>query len=192
VRVWGMGLRGTGRGGGGGPAWLSGPRMWRCGAPLSRPPLSPAAHRGPPAARSATETVHTSRRGRCWRAPRPGGRGAPMPRSISGRRPPISGAAMAEATPFFIERMNTPLGVAILIADDRGALRLFRWEDAADSWRAEWRRLRGAAAASDAALVARHDPFGHVAALERYFAGEIAALDAIPVAFTGTPFQQKV
>lgn len=40
--------------------------------------------------------------------------------------------------------------------------------------------------------MARRDPFGHVAALQRYFDGEITALDAIPVAFSGTPFQKKV
>ena len=79
------------------------------------------------------------------------------------------------------------LGSAVLIADEHGALRMHYWEDPAETWRQVFHRRHG-----DAGLVARRDPFGHRSALERYFDGEIPALDAIPVAFTGTPFQQKV
>jgi methylated-DNA-[protein]-cysteine S-methyltransferase len=83
--------------------------------------------------------------------------------------------------------METPLGTAILIADERGALRLHVWDDPAKSWGARFRRLHG-----DARVATRRDPFGHVAALERYYAGELSALAAIPVAFSGTPFQLDV
>jgi len=88
---------------------------------------------------------------------------------------------------FLIDKMNTPLGTAILIADENGALRMHYWEDPAETWRTEFHRRHG-----NAALVDRRDPFGHRAALERYFDGEIAALDTIPVAFSGTPFQKRV
>ena len=94
---------------------------------------------------------------------------------------------MAEREKFFMDKRSTPLGIAILIADERGAMRMHCWEDPADTWRQRFRRRHG-----DAELVARRDPFGHGAALERYFDGEINALDTIPIAFTGTPFQQKV
>ena len=94
---------------------------------------------------------------------------------------------MADSERFLIDTMATPLGGAILIADEAGALRMFRWDDPSEYWRVEFRRRYG-----DAAPVARRDPFGHVAALERYFEGDIPALEAIPVAFTGTPFQLKV
>src|SRR5262249_118146 len=44
----------------------------------------------------------------------------------------------------------------------------------------------------DAELVPQRDAFGHTTALQRYYAGDIAALDNLPVAFTGTAFQQRV
>src|SRR5512139_1068794 len=94
---------------------------------------------------------------------------------------------MAERKRFLIDTMKTPLGVATVIADEAGALRLYRWDDPPERWRKDVRRRYG-----DAALVAYRNPFGHVAALERYFEGDIAAIDAIPVTFTGTPFQVKV
>jgi methylated-DNA-[protein]-cysteine S-methyltransferase len=94
---------------------------------------------------------------------------------------------MAERERFWIDTLQSPLGRAVLIADENGALRLHFWEDPEDTWRQRFRRAYG-----DAELMAGGDRFGHVAALERYFAGEITALDTLPVAFVGTPFQQKV
>src|ERR1043166_7440175 len=94
---------------------------------------------------------------------------------------------MTDRERFVFDKMEMPLGPAILIADVDGALRMHCWEDPADGWRQRFRRRHG-----DAELVARRDPFGYVAALERYFAGEMTALDTISVAFSGTPFQQKV
>ena len=94
---------------------------------------------------------------------------------------------MAEPAAFSIDRMKTPLGTAVLIADERGALVLYQWEDEEDTWTRRLRRHHG-----DASLIVRRDPFGHATALERYFEGDLAVLDAIPVAFAGTPFQTKV
>lgn len=94
---------------------------------------------------------------------------------------------MAETETFVIDTMKTPLGTAILIADERGALRMYCWEDVAEAWRTQFHRRHG-----DASLVSRRDPFGCRTTLERYFDGEITALDTIPVAFTGTSFQQRV
>ena len=94
---------------------------------------------------------------------------------------------MHERERFLIDTMMTPLGKAIVIADECGALRMHVWEDAEESWRLRLRHAYG-----DAELVIRRDPFGHVAALERYFDGDITALDTIEVAFRGTPFQRDV
>ena len=94
---------------------------------------------------------------------------------------------MPECREFFIDKMKTPLGTAILIADGDGALRMYCWEEQAQDWRKLFRRRYG-----DRELVARGDHFGHVAALKRYFDGDISALDMIPVALAGTPFQTKV
>jgi methylated-DNA-[protein]-cysteine S-methyltransferase len=92
---------------------------------------------------------------------------------------------MAERETLFVDTMNTPLGTAILIADESGSLRMHVWEE--DGWRERFDSRLGRVE-----LVARRDSFGHVEALERYFAGEITSLDEIPVAFDGTPFQRKV
>ena len=94
---------------------------------------------------------------------------------------------MNEITRFFSDKMSTPLGPAILIADESGALRMFFWEDQDTSWRTAFERRH-----VGAEVIPRRDPFGHVAALTRYFEGEIAALDGIVVAYAGTPFQEKV
>jgi len=92
-----------------------------------------------------------------------------------------------EREQFLIDTMPTPLGKAVLVADENGGLRIFSWEDAGDTWRQRFQRYH-----RNAELLARSDPFGHTTALARYFDGEISALDAIPVACTGTPFQQQV
>jgi methylated-DNA-[protein]-cysteine S-methyltransferase len=94
---------------------------------------------------------------------------------------------MAEGREFFVDKMKTPLGTAILIADGNGAMLMYCWEENAHDWRKLFRRRYG-----DPELVARSDRFGHVAALKRYFDGDIGALDTIPVALAGTPFQTKV
>jgi methylated-DNA-[protein]-cysteine S-methyltransferase len=94
---------------------------------------------------------------------------------------------MSEPETFFIDKMKSPIGTAILIADEEGRLRFHSWDDAKQSWRKAFQRRYG-----DAKLVAHRDRFGHAAVLERYFEGEITALDGMRVAFTGTPFQNKV
>ncbi len=94
---------------------------------------------------------------------------------------------MPEHRKFFIDKMKTPLGDATLIADGDGAMRMYCWEEDAHDWRKLFLRRYG-----KCELVARIDRFGHVAALKRYFDGDISALDTIPVAFVGTPFQIMV
>ena len=94
---------------------------------------------------------------------------------------------MNERWTFSIDTMSTPIGEAVLIADGDGALRMHCWEDPEHSWHKRLQRYY-----SDVELVDGHDAFGHVAALTRYFGGDLTALDAIHVAFAGTPFQQRV
>jgi methylated-DNA-[protein]-cysteine S-methyltransferase len=94
---------------------------------------------------------------------------------------------MGEGERFWIDTTKTPLGTAVLIGDDSGALRLHAWDDPAGTWRERFHRRH-----ADAELVEGRDRFGHVAALTRYFDGELTALDTIPVAFRGTPFQEQV
>ncbi|HVU19142.1 MAG TPA: methylated-DNA--[protein]-cysteine S-methyltransferase [Rhizomicrobium sp.] len=94
---------------------------------------------------------------------------------------------MAETRAFILERAQTPLGEGILVSDQEGALRLFYWDDPTRRWMATLRQRYG-----DVTLKEKKKAFGHARALEKYFDGDIAAVDEIDVAFEGTPFQQKV
>lgn len=94
---------------------------------------------------------------------------------------------MAEGTTFILERTPTPLGEAVLVSDPEGTLRLFYWEDPTHRWKAALRQRYG-----DVALTERKNVFGHAKVLKAYFNGDIAAVDALKVAFAGTPFQLKV
>jgi methylated-DNA-[protein]-cysteine S-methyltransferase len=94
---------------------------------------------------------------------------------------------MNERETLFIDRMATPLGLATLIADAAGALRGYYWEDMEAAWSRRFRRRYG-----NADFIERRDPFGHAAALARYFDGEIGALETLPVMLGGTPFQRRV
>jgi hypothetical protein len=51
---------------------------------------------------------------------------------------------MSERTRFLFDTMNTPIGTAVLIVDESGALRMHRWEDSVETWRTEFRRRYGA------------------------------------------------
>ena len=86
-----------------------------------------------------------------------------------------------------IDRMSTPIGTALIASDEEGNLRLFDWSDHEDRWRPMLRARYG-----DVELVSQRDPFGHTGALKAYMEGEVRAIDALPVAFAGTAFQNKV
>lgn len=93
---------------------------------------------------------------------------------------------MAEALVF--DRLPSPLGELLIVADDSGRLRAIDW--------AEEERLRDRLARSlghgDFTLAPQRNPAGLIAALEAYFAGDLAVIDALPVETGGTPFQRAV
>ena len=66
-------------------------------------------------------------------------------------------------------------------------MRMLSFDGNSERWRKEFaRRFPGVN------LIAKRDPFGHASALRAYFAGNMEALDEIPVVFGGTSFQNKV
>jgi methylated-DNA-[protein]-cysteine S-methyltransferase len=86
-----------------------------------------------------------------------------------------------------LDELKTPIGTALLLSDGDGVLRALDWQEFADRVHREVRlHYRGADMRPGRA------PEGIRKALSAYFAGEFVALDAIPVAAQGTPFQQKV
>jgi methylated-DNA-[protein]-cysteine S-methyltransferase len=90
---------------------------------------------------------------------------------------------VAEA--FNLSRAPTPLGEAVIVSDDAGALRLFYWDDPTHRWEPALRRRYG-----EVILTEKDDAFGRV--LASYFDGDIAVLDTMKVAFNGSTFQNRV
>jgi len=92
---------------------------------------------------------------------------------------------------FELHRLKTPIGVALIATDDRGRLRVFDWEDQAERMQRGLDRLYGRGRLG---LVAGKRPSAEARlVLDRiaaFFAGELAAIDAIPVESAGTPFQR--
>jgi len=86
-----------------------------------------------------------------------------------------------------LDRFDTPIGRALLVTDDGGALRLLDWEDHEDRMRVLLRRQYGSVA-----LEGGPAPAGVRQPLERYFAGDLSALSEIPWRAQGTAFQELV
>ncbi len=88
---------------------------------------------------------------------------------------------------FGLDRLETPIGTALLVADADGVLRALDWEDHAPRMRELLRRQYGAVVLKDAKA-----PADTLSALRRYFEGDLASLKAIRWRVAGTAFQQKV
>lgn len=103
-----------------------------------------------------------------------------------------NGAAMASRSTKFslsfgLDRLTTPIGIALLVTDTEGALRALDWEDYEHRMRGLLRLHYGAVELSD-----RPAPTDMRTALSGYFDGDFNQLSAIAWRIAGTPFQQKV
>ncbi|WP_426437994.1 methylated-DNA--[protein]-cysteine S-methyltransferase [Bradyrhizobium genosp. P] len=88
---------------------------------------------------------------------------------------------------FNLDRLTTPIGMALLVTDDDGALRALDWDDY-EARMLELLRLHyGAVALRDGRA-----PRDLLRALGGYFKGDLDRLAAIEWRVAGTPFQQKV
>jgi methylated-DNA-[protein]-cysteine S-methyltransferase len=88
-----------------------------------------------------------------------------------------------------LDRLNTPIGTMMLAADGGGNLRTVLFtEDEKDI-----RRYLGLQVGENGfTLEWTHNPHGLTEPISRYFAGELAAIDTLPVETGGTQFQQEV
>ena len=88
-----------------------------------------------------------------------------------------------------LDRLDTPIGEMLIIADHDGNLRAIDWTDheprMLDLLRLHYGK-NGFRLASGKVRDALVD------AIRRYFAGDLVALDTLPVATAGTPFQRSV
>lgn len=90
---------------------------------------------------------------------------------------------------FSMHRLDTPIGELRIVADDEGNLRAVDW---ADHEPRMLRLLRLHYGTNGYKLEPSQSPNEETAAMRRYFAGDLAALDKLAVKTGGTEFQRTV
>ena len=93
-------------------------------------------------------------------------------------KPPVS---------FGLDRLATPIGIALLVTDAVGVLRALDWEDYERRMRELLRLHYGMVELSD-----QPAPAAMRTALSGYFDGDLGQLSGVAWRIAGTPFQQKV
>ncbi|WP_025033275.1 methylated-DNA--[protein]-cysteine S-methyltransferase [Bradyrhizobium sp. DOA9] len=88
---------------------------------------------------------------------------------------------------FGLDRLTTPIGIALLVTDADGMLRALDWEDYEHRMRELLRLHYGAVDLRDQPALSDTRT-----ALSRYFDGDLGRLQSIAWRIAGTPFQQKV
>lgn len=88
---------------------------------------------------------------------------------------------------FHLDRLDTPIGTALLVTDDQGFLRALDWSDYEARLHRLLRRHYG-----DYVLEKAPAPKDIIAALTGYFAGDLGQLKKIRWRTNGTAFQRKV
>jgi methylated-DNA-[protein]-cysteine S-methyltransferase len=96
---------------------------------------------------------------------------------------------MRDILVFVSDRLATPIGDLLIVADGEGNLRATFWTDHEEDLK---RVLRRHYAGMQIEIQPGADPHGLTGAIARYFAGELRAIDVLPVATAGTPFQREV
>jgi methylated-DNA-[protein]-cysteine S-methyltransferase len=102
-------------------------------------------------------------------------------------RTPGYRAISARPETFGVDRLETPIGIALLVTDADGALRALDWEDYEPRMNELLRLHYGAVVLQD-----RPSPRDIRAALSGYFKGDLDRLNTIKWRVAGTPFQRKV
>lgn len=96
---------------------------------------------------------------------------------------------MVETFEFLVDRLATPIGELLIVADRQGRLRTVDWTDHDARMRRLLDRYYGKGRYT---LEAARDPGGLTKAMRAYFKGDIDAIDKLPVETTGTDFQRSV
>jgi methylated-DNA-[protein]-cysteine S-methyltransferase len=96
---------------------------------------------------------------------------------------------MPEPLRLLLSRLQTPIGVMLIVTDTEGYLRVVDWVE----FEARMRLLLQRHYGKHGVTLEEESTPGEIArAIEEYFAGDLTALDAIPVKTAGTAFQRKV
>jgi methylated-DNA-[protein]-cysteine S-methyltransferase len=94
-----------------------------------------------------------------------------------------------EKLELLVDRIATPTGEMVLMADRDGNLRMIEWPDQGSRLQRQLDRQFGKGRYT---LTPARDPNGLSTAMRRYFQGDLAVLDTLPVKAEGTPFQESV
>jgi methylated-DNA-[protein]-cysteine S-methyltransferase len=92
---------------------------------------------------------------------------------------------------FFIDRVESPIGTMLLVHDPEERVRALDFHDFEARMR-HLLRLHYGRDGADFIVASRTAPAAIRQALADYFAGDLAAIDAVPVATAGTSFQREV
>jgi hypothetical protein len=85
--------------------------------------------------------------------------------------------SISESLELIIDRVGTPIGEMIIIADDDGNLRAVDWADHEERMLLLLRRHYGS---NGFKLEPGKNPYGFADIIKRYFAGDLSTLDALP------------
>ncbi|MGQ3297750.1 methylated-DNA--[protein]-cysteine S-methyltransferase [Reyranella sp.] len=96
---------------------------------------------------------------------------------------------MPEPLDFKLDRLATPVGELLIVADAEGRLRAVDWSDYESRMRRLLDRYYGTGRYT---ISPARDPGGMTKAMSAYFKGDIAVIDTLPVETTGTPLQRSV
>jgi methylated-DNA-[protein]-cysteine S-methyltransferase len=96
---------------------------------------------------------------------------------------------MYEVFRLLMDRIRTPIGEMLVVADGEGNLRATEWTDHEERMH---RLLRAHYRGREVRLMSGRDLHGLTDRIRRYFRGEVEAIDGLLVQTSGTPFQRKV
>jgi methylated-DNA-[protein]-cysteine S-methyltransferase len=91
--------------------------------------------------------------------------------------------------PLQVDRLDTPIGEMLIVADDEGNLRATFWME---KDRGMEQFLARHYAPVRVEFAQARDPHGLTSAVGRYFAGDVGIIDNLPVKTAGTEFQRTV
>ena len=96
---------------------------------------------------------------------------------------------MVEPLELLVDRLATPIGELLIVADRQGRLRTIDWTDHEARMRLLLDRYYGKGRYT---FEPARDPGGLTTAMRAYFKGDIDVIDKLPVETTGTEFQRSV
>jgi methylated-DNA-[protein]-cysteine S-methyltransferase len=96
---------------------------------------------------------------------------------------------MVELLELLVDRLPTPVGELLVVADRSGKLRTIDWTDHEARMHQLLDRQYGKGSYT---IAAARDPGGLTKAMRAYFKGDIAVIGSLPVETAGTPFQKSV